>query len=423
MSKSLLSPLSKGRTLYPESDTMQNKQHTIIIVILGLLIALSPFSIDMYLPAFPAIASSLKTDIAHVGYSLTSYYAGLCAGQLIYGILIDRFGRKRPLYAGLLIYLVAALACAFSLHINMMVIVRLFMALGGCVGMVGARAIVRDLFPPKDTARVLSLLVLVMGIAPIIAPTIGGMVNTLIGWRWVFGVMALIALALLIATYTLLPETKTPDPGVSLRIRDVLPEYTSVLKNPAFLVYTLAGGISYAGLYAYIAGSPFVFMTKFGFSDTAYSWAFAFNACGLISGSQINRALLNRYDSTQISSYASIMLFVTGLLLLITTTMGIAGASMTLCFTFLFLFCLGFLNPNTTALALRPFTAAAGRASAVLGSVQMIAGVIASWTVNFFFNGTTVVMAAVMFACTALTLILLQVFAPRPQTKPDLQTA
>ncbi|SFM58595.1 MFS transporter, DHA1 family, bicyclomycin/chloramphenicol resistance protein [Chitinophaga sp. YR627] len=402
---------------------MQNKQHTIIILILGLLIALSPFSIDMYLPAFPAIASSLKTDIAHVGYSLTSYYAGLCAGQLIYGILIDRFGRKRPLYAGLLIYLIATLACAFSVNINMLVSVRLFMALGGCVGMVAARAIVRDLFPPKDTARVLSLLVLVMGIAPIIAPAIGGIVNTIAGWRWVFGVMALIALALLIATYKLLPETKTPDPRVSLRIKDVLPEYISVLKKPTFLVYTLAGGISYAGLYAYIAGSPFVFMTRFGFSDTAYSWAFAFNACGLISGSQINRVLLNRYDSTHISFYAAIMLFITGLLLLISTTMGIAGAPMTLCFTFLFLFCLGFLNPNTTALALRPFTAAAGRASAVLGSIQMIAGVIASWTVNFFFNGTANVMATVMFGCTALTLLLLVFFTNRLQIKQDLQPA
>ncbi|TWV91273.1 multidrug effflux MFS transporter [Chitinophaga pinensis] len=402
---------------------MQKKQQTVIILILGLLIALSPFSIDMYLPAFPAIASSLKTDIAHVGYSLTSYYAGLCAGQLIYGILIDRFGRKKPLYGGLLIYLAAALACAFSLNIHMLVAVRLLMALGGCVGMVAARAIVRDLFPPKDTASILSLLVLVMGIAPIIAPTIGGMVNTIAGWRWVFGVMALIACGLLIATYTLLPETKTPDPAVSLRLKDVLPEYLSVLKNPAFLVYTLAGGISYAGLYAYIAGSPFVFMTKFGFSDTAYSWAFALNACGLISGSQINRMLLHKYASTHISFYAAIMLFITGLLLLITTSMGIAGASMTLCFTFLFLFCLGFLNPNTTALALRPFTMAAGRASAVLGSIQMIAGVIASWTVNFFFNGTAVVMAAVMFGCTVLTLFLLVSFTRRIQTKQDLQTA
>lgn len=396
---------------------MQNNRNTIIIIILGLLIALSPFSIDMYLPAFPNIAASLHTDMAHVGYSLTSYYAGLCTGQLIYGILIDRFGRKKPLYAGLMIYLVATLTCAFSVHINMLVTVRLFMALGGCVGMVASRAMVRDLFPAKDTAKVLSMLVLVMGVAPIIAPTIGSVVNTLAGWRWVFGIMALIALGLIFATYTLLPETKKADPGVSLRLKDILPEYNAVLKNNTFLVYTLAGGISYAGLYAYIAGSPFVFMHQFGFSETAYSWAFALNACGLISGSQLNRVLLSKYESLTITYYAAIALFITGLLLLVTTATGIAGAPLTLCLTFGFLFCLGFINPNATALALQPFTAAAGRASAVLGAIQMIAGVVASWLVSFLFNGTAVIMVAVMFGCTALTLFLLMTFGKRLQIR------
>lgn len=401
---------------------MQNNRNTIIII-LGLLIALSPFSIDMYLPAFPGIAASLHTDMAHVGYSLTSYYAGLCTGQLIYGILIDRFGRKKPLYAGLLIYLLAAMACAFSVHINMLITVRLFMALGGCAGMVASRAMVRDLFPAKDTAKVLSTLVLVMGVAPIIAPTLGSMVNTLAGWRWVFGIMGLISLGLTLAAYTLLPETQKADPGVSMRLKDILPEYNAVLKNKTFLVYTLAGGISYAGLYAYIAGSPFVFMHKFGFSDTAYSWAFALNACGLISGSQINRVLLKKYESLTITYYAGIALFITGLLLLVTTTLNIAGAPLTLCLTFSFLFCLGFINPNATALALQPFTAAAGRASAVLGAIQMIAGVVASWLVSFLFNGTAVVMAGVMFGCTTLTLLLLIAFGKKRLLSHTLQTA
>jgi DHA1 family bicyclomycin/chloramphenicol resistance-like MFS transporter len=262
-----------------------------------------------------------------------------------------------------------------------------------------------------------------MGVAPVIAPTIGGVVNTVAGWRWVFGVMALLSLALLAATYTLLPETKTPDPAISLRMKDILPEYAAVLKNKTFLIYTLAGGISYAGMYAYIAGSPFVFMTKFGLSDTAYSWAFALNAGGLISGSQINRALLNKYDSLVISFYAAIALFIAGLLLLLITVTGIAGAPLTLCFTFLFLFCLGFINPNTTALALRPFTTAAGRASAVLGSIQMIAGVVASWLVSFLFNGTAVIMAGVMFGCTALTILLLLGFFKRLQAGSDHQVA
>jgi DHA1 family bicyclomycin/chloramphenicol resistance-like MFS transporter len=241
-----------------------------ILFVLGMLIALSPFSIDMYLPAFPAIAHSLQTSVASVGYSLTSYFAGLCIGQLIYGILIDRFGRKKPLMTGLLIYLIAGIGCALCSGIGLLIIVRIFMALGGCVGMVAARAIVRDLYPPKDMAKKLSLLVLVMGVAPIVAPTIGGLVNTWLGWRWVFGVMALIGGLLLLGVHYVLPETKEPNTNVSLKIKHILPGYLTLLHNRTFLIYTLAGGISYAGMYAYIAGSPFVFMQKFGLSDTMY---------------------------------------------------------------------------------------------------------------------------------------------------------
>ncbi len=372
-----------------------------IIIILGLLIAISPFSIDTYLPAFPAIAAALKTDIAHVGYSLTSYYAGLCTGQLIYGVLIDRFGRKKPLIIGLLLYFVATVLCALSTSIGMLVAVRLLMALGGCVGMVAARAMVRDLFSPEDTAKVLSQLVLIMGVAPIIAPSIGGFINSTFGWRWVFGAIAIIALLLTAAVNWLLPETKQADSTVSLAPKHLLAEYGAVFKNRTFLVYTLAGGISYAGLYAYIAGSPFVFMEVFGFSPAAYGLAFSANACGLIIGSQLNRVLLKKHESAHVCKWATILLFITGLSLLTATINGTADARFTLCCTFLFLFCLGFINPNTTALALRPFTVAAGRASALLGSIQMIAGVLASWMVSLLHNGTPVIMAAVMFVCTA----------------------
>ncbi|PTR01506.1 DHA1 family bicyclomycin/chloramphenicol resistance-like MFS transporter [Mucilaginibacter yixingensis] len=386
---------------------MNKRPGTLIIVVLGMLIALSPFSIDMYLPAFPAIAAALHTNIARVGYSLTSYYAGLCVGQLIYGILIDRFGRKKPLLAGLLIYLAAGLCCALAGGINLLIGVRLFMALGGCVGMVAARAIVRDLYPPEEMAGVLSLLVLVMGIAPVIAPTIGGLIGSWLGWRWVFGTMALIGALLIPGVWLILPETKTADKRVSLKPGNISAAYLAVLRNPTFLKYTLAGGISYAGMYAYIAGSPFVFMQKFGFSDTAYGWAFALNACGLIAGSQLNRLALRKYTSATVVRVACALLFLTGLGLLLVTWAGIAGPAITLAFIFFFLFWIGFINPNTTALALAPFTAAAGRASAVLGSSQMIAGVAASWLVSFFNNGTTLIMPVVMFGCTLISFLLL----------------
>ena len=183
------------------------------------------------------------------------------------------------------------------------------------------------------------------------------------------------------------------------------------------MIYSLAGGISYAGMYAYIAGSPFVFMQKFGFSDQSYGWAFAFNACGLILGSQINRLALKRYDSAKISNYTAMLLLLTGLVLLFANIIGQAGPYITLTLTFLFLFWLGFINPNATALALKPFSAAAGRASAILGSIQMTAGVAASWLVNFLNNGTTLVMPAVMFGCTLITMVLLNIYRKLPHKK------
>jgi DHA1 family bicyclomycin/chloramphenicol resistance-like MFS transporter len=230
--------------------------------------------------------------------------------------------------------------------------------------------------------------------------------------------MGLIALLLVVAVIGLLPETKRPDAAVSLNIKNIWPEYIAVFKQPAFMAYSIAGGISYAGMYAYIAGSPFVFMQKFGFSDLQYGWAFAFNACGLILGSQLNHFFLKRRGSAALTFRATVFLFIVGLSLLLTTITGIAGAALTLCFTFLFLCCVGIINPNTTALALEPFTAAAGRAAAVLGSLQMIAGVLASWLVSALDNGTTVIMPAVMFGCTVLPLLLLLFFSPSPAQCP-----
>jgi DHA1 family bicyclomycin/chloramphenicol resistance-like MFS transporter len=290
------------------------------------------------------------------------------------------------------------------------------MALGGCVGMVAARAIVRDVFSADETARTLSLLVLVMGVAPIIAPTMGGFVNNAWGWRWVFGAMGLIALVLFAVVKWLFTETKAADVKVSTQIPVIATGYWKVLKNRSFLVYALAGGLSYAGMYAYIAGSPSVFMEQFGLSSSAYGWAFAFNACGLISGSQLNRLALKRYNSSKVCKLSGLMLFITGLILAILSLIGLMNMLSTLLLTFLFLFWLGFINPNTTALGLAPFSREAGRASALLGSIQMIAGVIASWLVSFFDQGTLITMPVIMFGCALFTVLVLY-FPQKAQSK------
>lgn len=187
-----------------------------LIFILGLLSAIGPFSIDMYLPGFPAIARDLHTSVGHISLSLSSFFIGISAGQFIYGPLLDRYGRKRPLYVGLCVYLVASLGCTFARSADQLIGLRLVQALGSCAGLVASRAMVRDLFHVRDNARVFSLLMLVVGVSPIIAPTLGGYVTAAFGWRYIFVILSGIGLFVLAAVYFRFPESKQGDPDYSL---------------------------------------------------------------------------------------------------------------------------------------------------------------------------------------------------------------
>src|SRR5215203_1340378 len=195
------------------------KKNFYLILILGSLTAIGPFSIDMYLPAFPDIAKNLHSTVAQVTLSLSSFFIGISAGQLLYGPLLERFGRKKPLYIGLCIYLLASIGCALAASVNALIVLRLLQALGGCVGMVAARAMVRDLFEVKENAKIFSTLMLVVAVSPIIAPTLGGYVTAVLGWRYIFVILVIIVIIILIGIYFLLPESKKPDLGFSLRPR------------------------------------------------------------------------------------------------------------------------------------------------------------------------------------------------------------
>ena len=386
---------------------MDKKQQNVIILILGALAALGPFAIDMYLPGFPAIAKDLRTDISHVALSLTSYFIGISVGQLIYGPLVDRFGRKKPLLIGLSLFIVAAIGCAFVPTVEWLIALRLLLALGGCVGMVASRAVVRDVFPVKDIPKVFSMLMLVMGVAPIIAPTVGGFVTAHLGWRYIFAVLSAIGLAVMLLIVFLLPESRGADPSMSLRPRRVLGEFLGVLKSPVFLTYAFAASTAQAGLFAYITGSPFVFMEIFGLSETHYGWVFGMNAFGFIAGSQFNNLMLRKRTSAQITLGAGAVQFVAGMLLLFGNYFGFLSASGSLILIFCYLFCLGVLSPNASALALAPFARNAGSASALMGSAQMAIGAIASVLISAFHNGTAIPMMGVMAGTTIISLSLL----------------
>jgi DHA1 family bicyclomycin/chloramphenicol resistance-like MFS transporter len=313
-----------------------------LILILGVLSAIGPFSIDMYLPGFPAIAAHLNTTVAHVSLSLSSFFIGISAGQFLYGPLLDRFGRKQPLYIGLTIYILASIGCALSPSANLLILLRLFQALGGCVGMVASRAMVRDLFAVKDNAKIFSLLMLVVGISPIIAPTLGGYITAAFGWQYVFVALTVLGAGILTAVHYYLPESKKPDITISLKPKPITMGFVNVIREPQFYTYALTGSVASAGLYAYIGGSPYVFMELFKVSEKQYGWIFATVAMGLIGASQLNSVLLKTYKSEQIIKVALLCQSITGILLFTGTMLHWLDVFSTIFFIFIFLCCQGF---------------------------------------------------------------------------------
>ena len=387
--------------------TMKRKQHVITILILGALATISPFSIDMYLPGFPAIAADLGTSIARVQLSLTSYLVGIAVGQLVYGPMLDRFGRKTPLYVGLAIYVVTSLVCAFTTSVDALIFMRFLQALGGCAGIVAAQALVRDLYPLNQIAQAFSSLTLVIAVSPMVAPTVGGYVTAAFGWNYVFVMLAVITALIVVAVYFVLPQGRKADPSISLKPKAVLKSFYSVVKEPQFLVYGLSGGIATSATFAYIAGSPEVMITMYGFSEQEYGWIFAFLAFGLIGSTQLNHIFLKRYTSQQIIYVALVYQTMIGVLLLAGTwyewysPFGLIGMM------FIFLTGQGLTNPNATALTLAPFTRHTGSAASLNGCIRMAIGGMMTGLVSALHNNTAVPMVGVMVLCAVGGLLIL----------------
>lgn len=386
---------------------MNNKKYTSLILILGSLTALGPFSIDMYLPAFPVIAKDLHTSTEQVAISLSSFFIGISLGQLLYGPLLDRFGRKKPLCLGLALYILASLGCVFVTSLNQLIILRAVQALGSCAAAVASVAMVRDLFPVKDSAKVFALLMLVVGVSPMLAPTAGSYVTILFGWHAIF--IALIALGVLnlLASIFWLPEKYQPDPSISLMPAPIIKTFLSVIAEPYFYTYALTGAMAFSGLFAYVAGSPVVFMEVFEVSTELYGWIFAILSVGLISSSQINSVLVKRYKSEQIVFAALSIQLVLTLCFCAGTYFNLLNLYETIALLFLFLCCLGFINPNTSALSLSPFRKNAGSASALMGAIQMGIGALASSLLGMFETKSAFPMVGVMAGSTVIAMVIL----------------
>lgn len=401
---------------------MTGKQQFIIILILGGLSTISPFSIDMYLPGFPAIASDLKTTIPMVQLSLTSYFIGISAGQLLYGPLLDRFGRKIPLYAGLGIYVIASLGCALTNSVDGLIGMRFLQALGGCAGMVAAQTLVRDLFPADKTAQVFSWMTLVIAISPMIAPAVGGYVTVAFGWHSVFITLAAITVVIMGCVHFVLPVGKPPDLSISLLPKPVLTNFYNVLQQRQFLLYTLTGGLATAAPFAYIAGSPDVFMNLYQVSEKEYGWIFAFIAMVIIGAAQLNHLLLKKYPSSQIIKTTLLLQASIGLIMISGTWFQWFNKQELVGIMALFLAGHGLTNPNANALSLAPFSKHTGSAASLSGSFRMAMGGLASALVSVFHNGTAMPMIGVMFFCIVGGLMMLLIGRPRiksPEAIPD----
>lgn len=389
--------------MHSSTSAKYNIPFAALILLLASLTAFGPLSIDMYLPAFPAIAENLGVPLSSVQLSLASFFVGLATGQIFYGPLTDRYGRKKPLYVGLGIYAVASVVCTFTKNVEMLILFRFLQALGSCAGVVISRAIVRDLFSHQETAKVFSLLMLVMGAAPILAPVLGGQISEHFGWRMIFALLAVISTLCIILIATFLPETHHPDQRV--HIKDSWKIYGSILKDRNFMGYALAGGAAQAGMFAYITGSSFVFINHFGIPAKSFGWVFGSNAVGLILCSQINTRLLKRLSYDAILEKIFVILAVLGVLLATAGILnwGFWGIMIPL---FLFIASLGMTFPNSTAGAMATQKKSAGSASALLGTLQYGIAALSSAAVSRLHNGTTMPMCVLMGCFGVLALIL-----------------
>lgn len=386
---------------------MKGRERFFAIFTLGLLSAMGAFSIDMYLPGFPAIAKDLNTTVAHITLSITSFFIGISIGQMIYGPLLDKYGRRKPLYIGLVVYLVASLGCAIAPTADALIGIRFLQALGSCAGLVASRALVRDIFPVSENAKIFSLLMLVLALSPIVAPTLGGYVTSLFGWQSIFYILAGIAALTIVLVYFKLPEGRKPDLEISLLPAPIIKGFLEVAKEPQFYTYAFAGAIASSGLYAYIAGSPFVFMELYHVSDKQYGWIFAIIAMGLILAAQVNSVLLRKFSSEQIIRATLFCQCLTGIALVVGTWFHLLGLYSTIFLIWVFLSTQGFAFPNSSALSLAPFSKNAGTASALMGAIQLGIGAISTALVSLFNNNTAMPMAAVMCICAITSFVVL----------------
>ena len=363
-----------------------------LAALLGLLAAFGPLSIDMYLPALSEIGQDLGGGMEGAQLTLAAYFLGMAAGQLLHGPLSDRLGRRRPLFVGLVVYIVASALCALATSMDALIALRLLQALAGCAGMVISRAVVRDVADQMDPVRLMGRLMLVMGVAPILAPLIGGYVAAWFGWRAIFWFLALIGLAALLLCMAFLEESLPEERRRRVPLLAVLRSYASLLANARFMGVALASGCAICGMFAYIVGSPFVFIELNGVAPEHYGWLFGAAALGFVAVSQLSAGLANRFGREVVFTLTIGALAACGISLILLTWLAapfFAGYAM----IFLYVSLLGLALPLGTIIAITPFGHMAGTASALLGTLQFGMGAVSGGLISALHDGSAMPMA------------------------------
>ena len=373
-----------------------------MIVILGVITAFAPLSIDLYLPALPQISAALGISSMLAQQSLSLFFVGLATGQMFYGPMADRYGRRGPLAAGILLYLAATVVCALAPNIETLLVGRLLQGFGAAAGPVIARAIVRDMFAGRQAAQVMSFVILVMTAAPLVAPIIGGWVTTWLGWRanfWVLGLFGIICLLLVIFN---IPETHPQRARPTHSLRQLFSGYRPVLKDPASLPLLGAGGMAFAALFAYVAGSPFIYTEVFGVSEKAFGYFFGLNVIGLILGNLLNSQLVMHYGARRLIQIGVGILTGGSAIMLVLVLSGVNHQWVLTPFLFITLGTIGVIAGNTVSRLLEGHPQSAGAASALFGLAQFGLGAMSALTIGLLPFEPLLSMTIVMFGSGAL---------------------
>jgi MFS transporter, DHA1 family, multidrug resistance protein len=387
------------------------------LILLGELTAVAPLSIDMYLPSFPVVMADLAAPAGTVEYTLSTFFIGLTLGQLFYGPLSDRFGRKPPLRFGFALYALASIGCAFAQNVEMLGLCRFLQGLGGCAGIVIPNAIIRDRTNARDAARAFSMLMMVMGLAPILAPLIGGQLLAFWGWRSIFFVLALFGGLSFVAIDRFLMESHDTSNEPPLRLSTAIRNYMILMSNRGFMGYVLAGGLTTAGMFAYIAGSPFILMKMYAISPQQYGLFFGVNALGLIASSQINVRVLAKMPATQILRRALWVPPFVGLSLLFACFSGAESLTWFALAFFLFVSSIGWITPNAIGSALATHGQMAGTAAAFASAFQYLLATLAGAAVGFLHDGTGRPLALVMASCGIGAWLFHRILVQKPLLK------